>query len=132
MPRGRPAGWRKVDPRSASIMVRLSPAARAWLAAQAKSAELSESEIVRQLIEREMVDVEGGTRMRGYSQVGHDAVVVWSPSQRTHAADLQAQLERGCTERPRGSFQKAGGLYFSWLDAPRNKCELCGGRCRLR
>jgi hypothetical protein len=70
--------------------------------------------------------------MRGFNQVGHDAVVVWSPDFETHVRDLQAQLERGCTERPKDSFQKAEGIYFSWLDAPKWKCELCGGRCRFR
>lgn len=69
--------------------------------------------------------------MRGASQVGHDAVVVWSPDFATHMQDLQAQLDRGCTERPRGSFQNAGKLYFSWLNAPAGTCELCGGRCRV-
>lgn len=71
--------------------------------------------------------------MRGATQVGHDAVVVWSPDFATHTKDLQAQLARGCTERGggRGSFQQAGHLYFSWLDAPAGRCEICGGRCRI-
>ena len=76
---------------------------------------------------------EENSKMRGYSQVGHDAVVVWSPSYQTHVSDLQAQLERGCTERPRGSFQQVDGLFFSWMNAPKERCELCGGGpCRMR
>ena len=137
MPRGRPVGWRKPDANSMSIMVRLSEAARAWLAAESQAAGLTESEIIRQLIEQRMqqpVPAKERNSMRGYSQVGHDAVVVWSPTLETHAKDLEAQLARGCRERPRGSYQKGSdGLFFSWLDAPKGKCELCGGgRCRRR
>jgi len=118
-------------------MVRLSSAARAWLAAESKVSGLNESEILRQLIEQRMTQVtppkQEQSKMRGVTQVGHDAVVVWSPTLQTHAHDLQAQLNRGCHERPRGSFQQTPtGMYFSWLDAPKGKCDLCGGRCRYR
>lgn len=132
--RGRPPGWRKSDPRSSSIMVRLAPSARVWLAAQSHAAGISESEIIRQLIEQRISDEKkGAERMRGATQVGHDAVVVWSPDYATHQKDLEMQLARGCTERGegRGSFQKGGNLYFSWLNAPPGKCELCGGPCRI-
>ncbi len=136
MARGRPVGWRKPDANSMSIMVRLSEAARAWLAAESLAAGLTESEIIRQLIEQRMqqpVPAKERSAMRGYSQIGHDAVVVWSPTFETHEKDLDAQFARGCRERPRGSFQKDGnGGYFSWLDAPKGKCELCGGRCKHR
>lgn len=136
MPRGRPTGWRKPDANSVSIMVRLSEAARAWLVAESKAAGLTESEIIRQLIEQRMrqpMPPKEREAMRGVAQVGHDAVVVWSPTLQTHENDLKAQFARGCRERPRGSFQQGPtGMYFSWLDAPRDKCELCGGRCRHR
>lgn len=69
--------------------------------------------------------------MRGVSQVGHDAVVVWSPTHQAHVHDLQAQLARGCSERPEASFQRGeSGIFFSWLNAPQDQCALCGGRCR--
>lgn len=129
-------GWRKVDANSRSIMVRLSDVARVWLKAEATAAGMTESEIVRQLIEQRMAQSrvsrkEQGT-MRGVAQVGHDAVVVWSPTHDTHVEDLNAQLARGCHERPRGSFQQSPtGMFFSWLDAPEDYCELCGGPCRV-
>lgn len=115
-------------------MVRLSPAERAWLVAEAKNSDVNESDIVRQLIEERMLESsEGRSEMRGFAQVGHDAVVVWSPSHMMHVHDLNTQLERGCTERgPRASFQQSGNLYYSWLNAPAGRCELCGGRCRVR
>jgi hypothetical protein len=57
--------------------------------------------------------------MRGFSQVGLNAVVVWSPTFDLHVSDLNEHLGRGCTERPRGSFPRAAsGMYFSWLNAP--------------
>lgn len=134
MPRGRPVGWRKKNANSMSIMVRLSEAARAWLAAESQAVGLTESEIIRQLIEQRMqANAKERDPMRGNAQVGHDSVVVWSPTFETHEKDLQAQLARGCKERPLGSFQKAAsGGFFSWLDAPKNSCTLCGGRCRHR
>jgi hypothetical protein len=117
-------------------MVRLSAAARVWLAAESQASGLNESEIVRQLIEQRMTQTSPAKeqdKMRGVAQVGHDAIVVWSPTFQTHVHDLRAQLARGCHERPHGSFQKAPtGMYFSWLDAPKGKCDLCGGRCRYR
>lgn len=130
---GRPLGWRKKDSRGHSVMIRLSDQARAWLMAESEAAGLTESEIVRQLIEQRMSETtKEKSHMRGFSQVGHNAVVVWSPTHRMHVSDLQVQLDRGCTERPNASFQQAGGIYFSWLNAPAGRCELCGGRCRLR
>lgn len=60
--------------------------------------------------------------MRGVAKVGHDAVVVWSPTFETHVQDLATQLHRGCRERTRGSFQQTPtGTYFSWLDAPKGR-----------
>jgi hypothetical protein len=52
--RGRPIGWRKKDPKSYSIMVRLTKAAIGWLKREANAADISKSEIVRQLIENSM------------------------------------------------------------------------------
>src|SRR5262249_40854035 len=133
MKRGRPVGWRKRESRSYSVMIRLSPEARVWLAAEAQNANVNESDIVRQLIDERMaVARRERRRMRGATQVGHGAVVVWSLSFETHVHDLNTQFARGCVERPGGSFQRAGEMYFSWLDAPRARCELCGGRCRVR
>lgn len=107
-----------------------------WLGERERaSASVAEAfRIVLQLIKQRAAEPnDEKIKMRGYSQVGHDAVVVWSPTHQTHVSDLQAQLERGCTERPRGSFQQAGGLFFSWLNAPKERCELCGGGpCRMR
>jgi len=114
-------------------MIRLSPEARVWLAAEANDANVNESDIVRQLIEERMTEARRErSKMRGVTQVGHGAVVVWSPSFEAHVHDLNKQFARGCVERPGGSFQRAGEMYFSWLDAPRGHCELCGGRCRVR
>lgn len=138
MPRGRPVGWKKPDANSQSIMVRVSAATRVWLVAQSQASGLTESEIIRQLLEQRMAERTATTskeqeQMRGSAQVGHDAVVVWSPSHQTHVNDLRAQLARGCHERPRGSFQKSPtGMYYSWLDAPTGKCEICGRRCQYR
>lgn len=71
--------------------------------------------------------------MGGSNQVGHDAVVVWSSTFEDHMVDLQAQLARGCTPRPRGTFQRSeSGIFFAWLNAPRNQCGLCGGVCSHR
>jgi hypothetical protein len=71
--------------------------------------------------------------MRGAKQFGHSAVVVWSQTFEQHIEDVNAQLARGCTERPRGSFQLgADGLYFSWLSLPADQCGLCSGPCRHR
>jgi hypothetical protein len=69
--------------------------------------------------------------MRGSNQIGHDAVVVWSPTFEDHVADVQAQLAHGCTLRLHGSFQRGeSGLIFTWLNVPRNRCGLCAGVCR--
>ena len=108
-----------------------------WLAAESKQVELSESEIIRQLILQRMKQATPKEQraMRGYAQVGHDAVVVWSPTFEMHQRDHQAALDRGCKVRgQRSSFQQSSnGRYFSWLDAPLSKCELCeGGRCQKR
>jgi hypothetical protein len=50
--RGRPAGWRKPDAKRHMIMVRISAEARHWLSREASSSFISMSEVVRQLIEK--------------------------------------------------------------------------------
>lgn len=72
--------------------------------------------------------------MRGFNQVGHDSVVVWSSTLAEHVADLNDQLSRGCTVRSnRGCFQQSpNGLIYSWLSAPADDCGLCGSDCLHR
>jgi hypothetical protein len=133
MRRGRPVGSSKLETRTESVVVRLDQASRAWLAAAANAAGITESQLVRRLIdERVATSSKEDKRMRGFNQVGHDAVVVWSPTHQAHVHDVQVQITRGCRTRPGGFQQTPTGLFYTWLDAPADRCDLCGGRCRYR
>ncbi len=73
--------------------------------------------------------------MRGFNQLGHDAIFVWSPTFEEHTADLQRHIARGCTVRSARACYQAppgGGAFFSVLDAPLDACGLCGGTCKVR
>ncbi len=72
--------------------------------------------------------------VRGFNQLGRDAVVVWSSTFEDHVDDLNDQFARGCTVRSeRGCFQQSpSGMIYSWLNAPVDDCGLCGGACRHR
>lgn len=52
--RGRPIGWRKIDGKPRSVMIRMSNAMYDWLDERARTTGFATSEVVRQVIEARM------------------------------------------------------------------------------